>query len=221
MTQTRIPKAQLDSTIVAIASTSQSYALIGPSSGSGAPAFRALVTGDIPTLNQNTTGNAATVTTNANLTGPITSSGNATSVASQTGTGSTFVMNTSPTLVTPILGVATATSVSSNNNYLTNHAVTVSSNAGTCSASYRLNTFTNSSAGTMSITLSTSGAVDGQMMIVRIYDYSAVVQTINWTGTTNSSVSVPSTSKGSTTQPTTVGFMYNSATSSWLCVAVS
>jgi hypothetical protein len=57
------------------------------------------------------TGNAATVTTNANLTGPITSSGNATSVASQTGTGSTFVMNTSPTLVTPTIGVATATSV--------------------------------------------------------------------------------------------------------------
>jgi len=35
---------------------------------------------------------------NANLTGPITSVGNATSVASQTGTGSTFVMNTAPTL---------------------------------------------------------------------------------------------------------------------------
>jgi len=45
-----------------------------------------------------------TSTTNANLTGPITSVGNATSVASQTGTGSTFVMNTSPTLVTPVLG---------------------------------------------------------------------------------------------------------------------
>jgi hypothetical protein len=54
---------------------------------------------------------ADTVTTNANLTGPITSVGNATSVASQTGTGSTFVMDTSPTLVTPILGVATATSL--------------------------------------------------------------------------------------------------------------
>jgi hypothetical protein len=40
---------------------------------------------------------AATVTTNANLTGPITSVGNATSVASQTGTGSKFVMDTSPT----------------------------------------------------------------------------------------------------------------------------
>ena len=55
---------------------------------------------------------ATTVTTNANLTGPITSVGNATSVASQTGTGSTFVMNTSPTLVTPVLGVASGTSLS-------------------------------------------------------------------------------------------------------------
>ena len=36
--------------------------------------------------------------TNANLTGPITSVGNATSVASQTGTGSTFVMSASPTI---------------------------------------------------------------------------------------------------------------------------
>jgi len=62
------------------------------------------VASDFPTLNQSTTGNAATVTTNANLTGPITSIGNATSVASQTGTGSTFVMNTSPSLVTPVLG---------------------------------------------------------------------------------------------------------------------
>src|SRR3989344_6702773 len=61
----------------------------------------------------NVSGNAGTVTTNANLTGPITSVGNATSVASQTGTGTTFVMNTSPTLVTPILGVATATSINS------------------------------------------------------------------------------------------------------------
>ena len=47
-----------------------------------------------------------------NLTGPITSVGAATSVASQTGTGSTFVMNTSPTLVTPVIGAATGTSLS-------------------------------------------------------------------------------------------------------------
>jgi hypothetical protein len=47
----------------------------------------------------------------SNLTGPITSVGAATSIASQTGTGTKFVVDTSPTLVTPVLGVATATSV--------------------------------------------------------------------------------------------------------------
>ena len=47
----------------------------------------------------------------SNLTGPITSVGPATAVASQTGTGSTFVMNNTPTLITPVLGVATATSI--------------------------------------------------------------------------------------------------------------
>lgn len=55
---------------------------------------------------------AATVVTNANLTGPITSSGNATAIASQTGTGTKFVVDTSPTLITPILGVASGTSLS-------------------------------------------------------------------------------------------------------------
>ena len=49
------------------------------------------------------TGNAATVTTNANLTGPITSIGNATSIASQTGTGTKFVVDTSPVIVTPTI----------------------------------------------------------------------------------------------------------------------
>lgn len=68
------------------------------------------------------TGNAATVTTNANLTGPITSTGNTTAVASQTGTGSTFVMATSPTLVTPALGEATYTTLSGGN--ITDSALT-------------------------------------------------------------------------------------------------
>ena len=47
----------------------------------------------------------------SNLTGVITSVGNVTSIASQTGTGSKFVVDTSPTLVTPELGAATATSI--------------------------------------------------------------------------------------------------------------
>ena len=69
------------------------------------------VAADFPTLNQNTTGSAATVTTNADLTGVITSTGNATVIASQTGTGSKFVVDTSPTLVTPTIGAATATTI--------------------------------------------------------------------------------------------------------------
>jgi len=55
--------------------------------------------------------NAQTVTTNANLTGVITSIGNATSIASQTGTGTKFVVDNTPTLVTPEIGVATGTSL--------------------------------------------------------------------------------------------------------------
>jgi Pectate lyase superfamily protein len=51
---------------------------------------------------------AGNVTTNANLTGVITSVGNATSIASQTGTGTKFVVDTSPTLVTPLLGTPTS-----------------------------------------------------------------------------------------------------------------
>jgi hypothetical protein len=43
-------------------STAQNDVFAGPTSGSGAPAFRALVAGDVPTLNQSTTGNAATAT---------------------------------------------------------------------------------------------------------------------------------------------------------------
>ena len=43
----------------------------------------------------------------SNLTGPITSTGSATAIASQTGTGTKFVVDTSPTIVTPTLSGAT------------------------------------------------------------------------------------------------------------------
>lgn len=64
--------------------------IAGANTWSGVQTFSSTIVGNI-------SGNAATVTTNANLTGPITSSGNATSVASQTGSGSTFAMSASPT----------------------------------------------------------------------------------------------------------------------------
>lgn len=100
-------------------------------------------------------------------------------------------------------------------------AVTVTSNAGTCAVTNRVNNFTNSSAATMAITIATSGATDGQTMIVRVYDFSGVAETIGWTNTENSTVTAPTTSNGSTTLPLTVGFQFNGATSKWRCVAAA
>ena len=97
-------------------------------------------------------------------------------------------------------------------------AVTVAANAGTVPVTSKVNNFTNSSAATMAITLATTGAVDGQQSMVRIYDFSAVAQTIGWTNTENSLFSVPTTSNGSTTLPLTVGFQYNGQTSKWRCI---
>lgn len=62
-------------------------------------------TGDVITALQNlglVASATVTATTNANLTGPITSVGNATSIASQTGTGTKFVVDTAPTFTTSI-----------------------------------------------------------------------------------------------------------------------
>ena len=78
-----------------------------------------------------TIGNAATVTTNANLTGVITSVGNATSIASQTGTGSKFVVDDSPTLITPNLGTPSTlvgTNITGTASGLTSGTVTTNAN---------------------------------------------------------------------------------------------
>jgi len=75
--------------------------LTGYVSGAGTVAATDSILQAIQKLN----GNDAT---NANLTGPITSVGNATSVAAQTGTGSTFVMQASPLLTTPNIGTPSA-----------------------------------------------------------------------------------------------------------------
>lgn len=99
------------------------------------------------------------------------------------------------------------------------NTITVTSNAGTASVAALVNLFTNSSAATMTITLPTSGAASGQRMMIVIYDFSGVTQTISWVNTENSSISVPTTSNGSTTSPLTVGFIFNSQTSKWRLTA--
>jgi hypothetical protein len=75
--------------------------LTGYTSGAGTVSATDSILAAIQKLN----GNDAT---NANLTGVITSVGNATSIASQTGTGTKFVVDTSPSLVTPNLGTPSA-----------------------------------------------------------------------------------------------------------------
>ena len=68
------------------------------------------VAGDFPILNQSTTGNAATVTTNANLTGAVTSVGNVTTIATVNSTTGTF---TSATITVNAAGQVTAASAGS------------------------------------------------------------------------------------------------------------
>lgn len=101
----------------------------------------------------------------------------------------------------------------------TNNAIATSGNAATVPITHRLNTVTNNSAATLTITMTTTSAVDGQLVMVRILDFSGVAQTITWVNTENSTVTAPTTSNGSTTLPLTVGFQYNSLTSKWRCIA--
>lgn len=100
-----------------------------------------------------------------------------------------------------------------------NNAITASANAATVPVTFRLNTVTNNSAATLTITMTTASAVDGQMTVVRILDFSAAAQTVTWVNTENSTITAPVTSNGSTTLFLTVGFIYNSGTSKWRCIA--
>lgn len=113
----------------------------------------------------------------------------------------------------------TGTQTYSNAVNYTNNAIAASGNAATVPITARIHTVTNNSAATLTITLTTTSAVDGQLQLIRILDASAVAQTITWVNTENSTVTAPTTSNGSTTLPLTVGFQYNSATSKWRCIA--
>jgi hypothetical protein len=84
--------------------------LAAPSGSSGSPTFRTIVAADIPTLNQNTTGSAATLTTTRtlwgqNFNGSENVTGNLTSVGNITGTGAVTLTATSGTLALAATGV--------------------------------------------------------------------------------------------------------------------
>ena len=106
-----------------------------------------------------------------------------------------------------------------NNSIITANAITATANAATIPVTKGRNIVTNNSAATLTITLTTSGAVNMQTVIVQILDFSAAAQTLTFVNTENSTVSVPATTNGSTTLPLTVGFIYNASTSKWRCLA--
>jgi hypothetical protein len=116
--------------------------------------------------------------------------------------------------ITPTVSVVTPQVV------LTANAITATANAATIPVTSGRNIVTNNSAATLTITLTTTSAVNMQTCVVQILDFSAVAQTVSWVNTENSTQAVPSSSNGSTTLPITVGFMYNSATSKWRCISV-
>jgi hypothetical protein len=91
-----------------LSSTSQNFFFAGPTSGAGAPSWRAIVAGDIPTLNQNTTGSAATLTTtrtiwgqnfngSANVTGALSSVTDITMTGALALTGNTITVRAAAT----------------------------------------------------------------------------------------------------------------------------
>ena len=101
-----------------------------------------------------------------------------------------------------------------------NIAVTASSNAATVNLAYKTNTITNNSAATLTITIPTAGAIDGEKRTFRIFPSSAVAQTLTLVNTENSAtVSAPATTGASTTIPLEVGVTFNAATTKWTICA--
>ena len=101
----------------------------------------------------------------------------------------------------------------------TQNNITASGNAATVPITSRLTEVTNNSAATLTITITTTSAVDGQMVMVKVLPSSAAAQTITWVNTEDSTVTAPVLTGASTTLPLTVGFMFNSATSKWRTLA--
>jgi len=158
----------------------------------------------------------STATQTTSIQDGVTTTGNTKTITM--GTGGASGSTTNITLGSATSGATSITTINGALNYALN-TVTVTSGAGTIPVGYKVNNFTNSGAVTMAITMATTGAVNGQMTMVRIYDFSAAAQTIGWTNTEDSTVTAPTLSNGSTTLPLTVGFMYNGATSRWRCIA--
>lgn len=238
--QTQI-NAKGTGTVTAV-SVATANGVSGSSSGGATPALTITLGAITPTTvngNTFTTGSSTyTGTAAQTYTFPTTSASIARTDAGQTFTGVSNATSwnfTTPVLGTPTSGTLTnctglpaasvvagtlgsGTFTTTRLNF-TNNAITASGNAATVPITSSLSTVTNNSAATLTITMTTTSAVDGQMTIVRIYDFSGVAQTLTLVNTENSTVTAPTTTNGSTTLPLTLGFMFNSATTKWRLIA--
>ena len=191
----------------------------------GTPASGNLANCTFPTLNQNTTGNAATVTTNANLTGPITSVGNATSIAAQTGTGTTFAMSVSPALTgSPTVPTQTAgdnSTKAASTAYVdgtygiqysttANYTTSTTPTTNVTSRSATVQWFITAQAGALLFNAPTGTWADGQLLEIRIKDNgTARALTYNAIYRAGSSIALPTTTTIS--KNLYLLFSYNSA----------
>ena len=179
-----------------------------------------VVSSTTPVANLSIGGNSAT-TTGLSITGGKTLT--STNTLTLSGTDSTTM--TFPTTSATIARTDAAQTFTGAQTYsqviYTNNAITASGNAATVPITSRVNTVTNNSAATLTITLTTTSAVDRQLCEVLVLDFSAVAQTITWVNTENSLATAPVLSNGSTTLPVSVLFQYNNATSKWRCIASS
>lgn len=99
------------------------------------------------------------------------------------------------------------------------NAIAASANAATVTRANRNNVVTNNSAAGITITLSTTGAAAGDMVLVQSLPSSNVAQTITWINTEISDVTPSANLNASTTSPRTDGFKWNALTSKWRCLA--
>ena len=96
-------------------------------------------------------------------------------------------------------------------------AITATGNAATVPVTAGNVKVTNNSDATLTITMATASATDGQVTTVRVYDHSSSSETISWVNTENAATA-PTTSNGSTTLPKTVTFQFNAATTKFRCI---
>ena len=102
----------------------QKYVLAAPNASNGTPSFRALVASDIPTLNQNTTGSAATLTTARNINGTAFDGSADITVTAAAGTLTGTTLNSGVT-ASSLTSVGTLSSLTTSGNVIVGGDLTV------------------------------------------------------------------------------------------------